>query len=251
MDFNRESYIFHKDWYNAISQLDKELRLELYDAIMRKAFYNEPPLLSPMGNLAMSFIEPQIERDFDRWLDIREKRSNAGKLHKGNQYKNVEQMEHRQTNGTSVPTLEQDGTNGTVSVSVSDSVSVENDIVLLEEKKDTDVSVKKESKRFVKPTIEEIRAYIFEKGYTFDAEAFFAFYESNGWKVGRNPMKNWKMACTTWAKNRNNNNNYGRVKTNTEKFYESIAEANEFSRKLRERIGEPTVIRDGDTDEAW
>lgn len=138
-----------------------------------------------------------------------------------------------------------------VSVCVSDSVSVENDIVLLEEKKDTDVSAKKESKRFVKPTIEEIRAYIFEKGYTFDAEAFFAFYESNGWKVGRNPMKNWKMACTTWAKNRNNNNSYGRAKTNTEKFYESIAEANEFSQKLRERIGEPTVIRDGDTDEAW
>ena len=125
MDFNRESFIFHKDWYNAISQLDKELRLELYDAIMRKAFYSEPPSLSSMGNLAMSFIEPQIERDFDRWLDIREKRSNAGKSHKGNQYKKVEQTEHKQTNGTSVPTLEQmeqDGTNGTVSV--SDSVSV-------------------------------------------------------------------------------------------------------------------------------
>ena len=64
-------------------------------------------------------------------------------------------------------------------------------------------------------------------------------------------MKNWKMACTTWAKNRNNNNSYGRAKTNTEKFYESIAEANEFSKRLREHIGEPTVIRDGDTDEAW
>ena len=254
MDFNRESFIFHMDWYNAISQLDKELRLELYDAIMRKAFYNEPPLLSPMGNLAMSFIEPQIERDFDRWLDIREKRSNAGKSHKGNQYKKVEQVEHKQTNGTSVPTLEQmeqDGTNGTVSVSVSDSVSVENDIVLLEEKKDTDVSVKKENKRFVKPTIEEIRAYIFEKGYTFDAEAFFAFYESNGWKVGRNPMKNWKMACTTWAKNnRNNNNGYGR-ETITDKIRRTVEEANMFSEQLRSRIGEQADVCDGDTDEAW
>ena len=252
MDFNRESYIFHKDWYNAISQLDKELRLELYDAIMRKAFYNEPPLLSPMGNLAMSFIEPQIERDFDRWLDIREKRSNAGKSHKGNQYKKVEQVEHKQANGTSVPTLEQmeqDGTNGTVSV--SDSVSVENDIVLLEEKKDTNVSVKKENKRFVKPTIEEIRAYIFEKGYTFDAEAFFAFYESNGWKVGRNPMKNWKMACTTWAKNnRNNNNGYGR-ETITDKIRRDVREADLFSQQIRENIGNTPELDSGDNPEIW
>lgn len=106
-DNKRTSFVFYKDWYNAISQLDKDLRLELYDAIMRKALYNEPPSLSPMGNLAMSFIEPQIERDFDKWLDIREKRSNAGKAHKGNQYSLMEQTEHKQTNGTNVPTLEQ------------------------------------------------------------------------------------------------------------------------------------------------
>jgi hypothetical protein len=125
---------------------------------------------------------------------------------------------------------------------------------IIEENKDTNVSIRKESKRFVKPTIQEIQAYVFEKGYTFDAEAFFAFYESKGWMVGKNPMKNWKMACTTWQKTmneRNKNNSYGRIKTNTEKFYESIAEANEFSQKLREHIGEPAVICDGDTDEAW
>lgn len=162
MKEGRESFIFHKDWYNAISQLDKDLRLELYDAIMRKALYNEPPSLSPMGNLAMSFIEPQIERDFDKWLDIREKRSNAGKAHKGNQYSMTEQTEHKQTNGTSVPILEQmeqDGTNGTVSVTVSDTVSVDNNSVILKEKEDTIISSKKE-KRFVKPTIQEIQAHI-------------------------------------------------------------------------------------------
>ena len=203
MDFNRESYIFHKDWYNAISQLDKELRLELYDAIMRKAFYNEPPSLSPMGNLAMSFIEPQIERDFDRWLDIREKRSNAGKSHKGNQYKKVEQVEHKQTNGTSVPTLEQmeqDGTNGTVSVTVSDSVSVDNNSVILKEKEDTKVSPKKKSSRFIKPTVEEVDAYVKEKGYHIDSENFVNYYESKGWVVGKSPMKDWKAACRTWEK---------------------------------------------------
>lgn len=198
MEFNRESFIFHKDWYNAISQLDKDLRLELYDAIMRKALYNEPPLLSPMGNLAMSFIEPQIERDFDKWLDIREKRSNAGKSHKGNQYSTLEQTEHKQTNGTNVPSLEQNGTNG--SVSVSDSVSVDNNSVILKEKDNTNVFPKKKYSRFIKPTVEEVDVYVKEKGYHIDAENFVNYYESKGWVVGKSPMKDWKAACRTWEK---------------------------------------------------
>lgn len=198
MEFNRESFIFHKDWYNAISQLDKDLRLELYDAIMRKALYNEPPSLSPMGNLAMSFIEPQIERDFDKWLDIREKRSNAGKAHRGNQYSVMEQTEHKQTNGTSVPTSKQNGTNGTVSVSVSDSVSVDNNSVILKEKENTNVFPKKKSSRFIKPSVEEVDAYVKEKGYHIDAQKFVNYYESKGWVVGKSPMKDWKAACRNW-----------------------------------------------------
>ena len=116
---------------------------------------------------------------------------------------------------------------------------------------DTIISSKKE-KRFVKPTIQEIQAHILEKGYTFDAEAFYAFYESNGWKVGRNPMKNWKMACTTWAKNnRNNNNNgYGR-ETITDKIRRTVEEANIFSQQLADRISNQADVCDGDNTEVW
>lgn len=55
-------------------------------------------------------------------------------------------------------------------------------------------------KRFKKPTIEELQAYIDEKQFHFDAESFIAYYESKGWKVGKSPMKNWKMACVTWER---------------------------------------------------
>lgn len=61
---------------------------------------------------------------------------------------------------------------------------------------------KPSSARFIPPTLEEIKTYITEKGYIVDAEAFLAFYESNGWKVGKNPMKSWKSALTTWEKRR-------------------------------------------------
>lgn len=57
------------------------------------------------------------------------------------------------------------------------------------------------TKRFVKPTIDEIRQYITDNGYKVDAERFFDYYESNGWKVGKNPMKDWKACVRTWSKN--------------------------------------------------
>lgn len=56
-------------------------------------------------------------------------------------------------------------------------------------------------KGFVKPSVEDVKAYCEEKGYAFDPESFVAYYDSNGWMVGKSKMKNWKAACTTWAKN--------------------------------------------------
>lgn len=58
-----------------------------------------------------------------------------------------------------------------------------------EEKKDT---------RFRKPTVEEVRAYCAERKNNIDANVFVNFYESKGWKVGKNSMKNWKAAVLTW-----------------------------------------------------
>ena len=54
--------------------------------------------------------------------------------------------------------------------------------------------------RFVKPTIEEVAAHVRARGYTFDAEQFWSYYESNGWYVGHRKMKSWQSACVTWQK---------------------------------------------------
>jgi hypothetical protein len=55
--------------------------------------------------------------------------------------------------------------------------------------------------KFAPPTLEEVKEHIRSKGYSVDPERWFAFYESNGWRVGKNPMKNWKAAVVTWTKN--------------------------------------------------
>lgn len=56
-------------------------------------------------------------------------------------------------------------------------------------------------KRFVKPTIEEVKAYCQERSNRVDPQRFVDHYESNGWRVGANPMKDWKAAVRTWEKN--------------------------------------------------
>ena len=69
---------------------------------------------------------------------------------------------------------------------------------------------KKPTKRFKKPTLEEVKAYCLERKNNVDAEKFIDYYESNGWRVGKNPMSNWKAAVRTWERN-----NYGGYKNGT------------------------------------
>jgi hypothetical protein len=57
------------------------------------------------------------------------------------------------------------------------------------------------TRRFVRPTIEEVGEYCRERGSKVDPSKFFAYYESNGWRVGRNPMKDWRAAVRTWESN--------------------------------------------------
>lgn len=84
--------------------------------------------------------------------------------------------------------------------------SIDSLLATIEEKKegknnkkvDTNVSTKK----FIPPTVEEVRAYCQERGNKVDPQAFVDFYSSKGWMVGKNKMKDWKAAVRgTWEKN--------------------------------------------------
>lgn len=55
-------------------------------------------------------------------------------------------------------------------------------------------------KRFEKPTISDIEQYCIERNNNVNAEHFFDYYESNGWRVGKNSMKDWKAAVRTWER---------------------------------------------------
>ena len=83
-------------------------------------------------------------------------------------------------------------------------VSRDSRVTVTQQNKKEDIEKnKKENKsnRFTPPTLEEVEDYINEKGYNIKASKFIDYYTSNGWKVGKNPMKDWKAAVRSWAHN--------------------------------------------------
>lgn len=78
------------------------------------------------------------------------------------------------------------------------------------------------AKRFKAPTAEEVDLYCKERNNFVNADKFINHYESNGWKVGRNSMKDWKAAVRKWENS--DFDNQSQAKANTvNKVYESDA----------------------------
>lgn len=59
---------------------------------------------------------------------------------------------------------------------------------------------KRTRKRFSPPSVDEVAAYCRERGNTVDAQTFCDFYAAKGWRVGAQPMKDWRAAVRTWEK---------------------------------------------------
>lgn len=57
---------------------------------------------------------------------------------------------------------------------------------------------KKKTSRFAPPSIDELNSYISSNNYNVNAETFINHYETVGWKVGKNKMKDWKAAVRGW-----------------------------------------------------
>ena len=106
------------------------------------------------------------------------------------------------------------------------------------------------SKRFVPPTVQEVKEYCFERRNNIDAQRFIDHYTSNGWIVGKVKMKDWKATIRTWEKNNFNNNNYGNNTTTPQR--RTIEEqTDEIWRRYTERYSsqDATVPNDNATEE--
>lgn len=192
---NRDSFIFHREWYDAIVGLDDSVRFEILDAIIAEAFDLEKKELSPLANMAMSFIKQRLQSDKEKYESICRRNSENGA--KGGRPKKTQ---NNPNNPMGILETQENPKNPEkpkkADIDIQDtnvSMSIDNN----KKEEDTNVSPKKKL-GFVKPTVEEVANYIAQKGYHFDAERFHAYYESNGWMVGKNKMKDWKASCRTW-----------------------------------------------------
>lgn len=202
---DKESFVFHRDFMDELWD-DAEERLKWYDRIFLYALDGEEPEIKNRNERkAWGSIKSHIDADRVMW----EKRINNLKQYRAKKYGTPESTEsadnspNRNKENTSDTEEQSETSSDSVSVSVFESESVSEFVSesVFEPVFDREVDVSRPAPSkngFVKPTPEEVKAYVSEKSYTFDPGAFYNFYESNGWKVGKNSMKDWKAACKTW-----------------------------------------------------
>lgn len=168
----RDSIVFYRSFYEAIKEIPLEEQGVVYNAIYGYALDGIEPELTGVAKAIFLLVKPQIDANNAKY-------ENGKKGGKPKSNQNVTKTE---------PKPNQNETKVEPNVNVNENVN-END-----KKENT------KRKTFSKPTVEEVKAYCKERGNGVDAEKFCDFYESKGWKVGKEPMKDWKASVRTWEK---------------------------------------------------
>lgn len=181
----KNSFVMYTDYQDHIDLLDMEQRGMLLTAIMEYASSGTVTEIDGMVLMAFSFIRKQMDRDNEKYQNTVEKRREAGKL--GGRPPKAKGFEEKAKKAKGFSEKQ-------TKAKKPDTDNVNDN--------DTDNDIKKESieksSRFSPPTRQEVEEYCKEKGYTVDAERFVDFYESKGWMVGKNKMKDWRAAVRNW-----------------------------------------------------
>ena len=201
MSDNGESFVFYKSFLDAIELLPEGEQLKAFKLIAHYGANGEMPEgEQTLANAIFLMAKPNIDA-------TKEKRSNGkkggrpAKETEKNAEKEIEKpvVIENENHRLSKPesnvdvNVNVDG-NVDVNVNVNDDVNVNGDE---ESKKGA-----KTNSRFTPPTREEAAAYVKEQGLTrVDLDKFFDYYASNGWKVGKNSMKDWRATLRNWNRN--------------------------------------------------
>ena len=192
----KKTFLFFCGWAEALADFSPTDRCAVYDATIAYAEDGTLPKLSPVLMMAFRFIKTDIDDMKMKYEAICERnRENARKrwqkinatvsdrmgtqpteseececMHSKHKHKHEHEHEHE--------------------------FSDEN---IIDKEKEKSKKKKQSALRFTPPTVDDVAEYAKEKGYGISAERFISYYESVGWRVGRNPMKDWRAAVRTWA----------------------------------------------------
>lgn len=212
----------------SLNRMTDAEQAQLFRAILDYGQFGTDPGFEDRLGLAWDFIKPMIDRDATRYQEIQEIRARAGS--RGGQAKasNAKQNEANLANATfAKDDVAKDSKDSnakqikpTTSTTTSTTTATSTEDIY-QPSTNNQPGTNNESccmgalngptttrQRFTPPSADDVRAYAAEKGYTIDPEAFVDYYIANGWKVGKNPMKDWKAAVRTWVRK---DNEHGRV----------------------------------------
>ena len=177
-----------------LKALSDEQMGRVFRAALEYAENGSEPLLEPIEMMGFAFIREDIDRATAEY----EKTCAANKERVGKRWN----KDHTETQ-TEIPddtgsyrTIPDDTENTIAKAKVNEkakeNVSTDNA---------PDGATAPKEKRFVRPTVEEVKAYSEEHGLSVNAEHFVDYYNSCGWMVGNKHMKDWKAACRNWSRN--------------------------------------------------
>jgi len=182
----RDSFIFYRSFFSATKHLNQVEKAQLFEAICSYALDGNISLLEGTPQGMFELIKPQ--------LDANRKRFENGCIKK----QKISKTEAKPKQKTS-----KDEANVNVNVNVNHNEECKSELIndnFNNNSKGVKIDTVK-TKRFIKPNIQEIKDYCFERKNNVDVNKFFNYYEANGWKVGKNAMKDWKACVRTWEGN--------------------------------------------------
>lgn len=240
MATDKKSFVLYADSYSTIKQLPDEIAGRLLKHIFAYVNDENPQSDDLLLNIAFEPIKTALKRDLKKYEEKKVERSLSGRLGNLKRY-NLDLYEKVSRNELTLEDAEKVAISRKSSLSenfvakladsVNESVSVSDSVILLEKETKEDllseaefseevepekeerkkVALKKE--RFSPPTVQEVQEYCNERQNGIQAYAFVNFYQSKGWFIGKNKMKDWRAAIRTWE-NKNKENENGNTKTN-------------------------------------
>lgn len=181
----KDSFVLYTSFYEPLKSLTDEQLGKLFRAIFEFNLTEKENVDSDI-KIAFAFIKNQLLLDGEKYEKAKRKKAEAGRIGMQKRWKK---------------NITNDNKNNNVINAITDVTKItDNDNVNDNENVIKEKNIKKR-KVFQKPTIEEIQQYCTDRNNSVDPEHFYDFYESKGWRVGKEPMKDWKACVRTWEKN--------------------------------------------------
>lgn len=159
---------------------------------------DENPEPSGIVKYAFEIIKPVLKADLVKYEDKRMKlKENISKRWNKEEQKEIQ----KNTNEYNSIQTDSDIVNDIV---IDNVIDIDNKTNVINKES---VKEKSTTSRFIPPTLEQVQAYCLERNNLVDPNKWFDFYQSKGWMVGKNKMKDWKAAVRTWEKESGFKNN--------------------------------------------